>query len=401
VSNPLAIMAVTAAFAQLLKRVLEDPDLAGAKVTHERPVDATEAGRRLNLFLFQVSANPALRNSDLPFRDNNGGLVAQPVTALNLHYLLTTYGKSDSELDAHHLLAHAMSIVHDNGVLTRAQIRSALGSLPTLPELQKSDLADQVEPVKLTPLAMTMEEHFKLWSTFQAPYRLSVGYEASVVLVERRKPARPLLPVRRAAVTAVPLRRPRIDAVVPQIVTVGEAVTLSGQDLRGTGAKVRFASGDIPPGAGPEGGLRVTPPATLRAGVHTLQVVHELRYGDPPTARAGFESNAVPFMRAPRITTPSPLTVARGASLTVGVTLPVGRAQRAALLLGGVSIPLGPRPQTPETTNDLTFPIPADMPVGRYLVRVQVDGADSPLEVETDPQSPDFDAYVAPVVDVT
>jgi hypothetical protein len=406
VSDTLAISAVTAAFGELLKRVLENPDLAGKGVTIQRPIEAAADGdRRLNLFLFQVTPNAALRDADLPTRDRAGALTRQPVVALNLHYLVTSFGKAGSELDAHYLLGHAMSIVHDNGVLTRAHIRNALKAFTSMPELSKSDLADQLEPVRLTPLPMTQEEHFKLWSTFNTPYRLSVGYEASLVMIERKRSVKPTLPVRTPVVAVVPLRRPRVESVTPQIVTLGEAVVLAGQDLTGPGSRVRFGTQEVPPTALPDGRLKVMPPASLRAGVQTLQVVHQLRYGKPPGPRAGFESNTVPFVRAPRITTAPPISVARNSDLTLAITPPVGRAQRAALLLGDRSIAIVPRPVKPDpsddTTHDLTFPIPADMPTGTFLARVQIDGADSPLELETDPNDPRFDQYVLPVVTVT
>jgi hypothetical protein len=401
VSNTFAIVAVTAAFSQLLQRVTENPDLAGATVTNERPNEATEAGRRLNLFLFQVSPNPALRNSDLPFRGGNGDIVRQPVLALNLHYLVTAFGRSDSELDAHLVLAQGMSIVHDNSVLTRSHIRAALGAYQTFPELQKSDLPDQMEPVKLSPLTMTQEEHFKLWSTFQTPYRLSVGYEASLVMVERRKPARSAPRVRRPEVLAVPIRRPRIEELTPQILTVGETLTIEGGDLAGPGVKLRLKGGDVTPTVTPEGrltkvvGAAGDPP--LRAGIQSVQVVHEVELGSPPAPHRGFESNQAAFMLAPKLQPPIPTTVSRGQTLTLNVDPPVGRAQEAALLIGDRAIAIPPRPAPPagtETTTSLAFPVPSTTPTGSFLMRLQIDGAESPLEVQND-------AYSGPKVQIT
>ncbi len=51
-------------------------------------VGATEQPQ-LNLFLYYVSINPALRNLDLPSLDGAGHKVSNPPLALNLHYLVS------------------------------------------------------------------------------------------------------------------------------------------------------------------------------------------------------------------------------------------------------------------------------------------------------------------------
>jgi hypothetical protein len=55
-------------------------------------------------------------------------------------------------------------------------------------DLGTSDLAEQAELVKLTPVPMGLEELHNLWfGFFQAPYFLSMVYQASVVLIEGKK----------------------------------------------------------------------------------------------------------------------------------------------------------------------------------------------------------------------
>ena len=49
----------------------------------------------------------------------------------------------------------------------------------------------------------------------------------------------------------------------------------------------------------------------------------------------------------------------------------------------------------------LGFPIPATFPTGDYLLRLRVDGAESPLETDTDPNSPTFNQYIGPKVTIT
>ncbi|MDP8993240.1 MAG: Pvc16 family protein [Actinomycetota bacterium] len=414
-----AIAAVTASMIQLLGRVIEDEDLGGAKVEYKRPSELPASGRILNLYLFGVAPNPAYRNADLPFRDSNGARVGQPVLALNLSYLLTAMGDRNDELDAHHLLGHAMSIVHDNAVMTRDHVRRALAGF-TFPALAKSDLADQVEPVKLTPLALGNEEISKLWPAFNTSYRLSVAYEASLVLIQRQRPVRAAPRVRRAGVHAVPMRRPVIDSLDPQIARVGQTLTIRGHALGALeGTRVRFPSGPADPNSVRDNRLEVLLPGGLRAGPNTVQVLHQVRMGDPPAPgqppplHRGFESNTGVFVLVPEITTPLPdppnlRTVARGTDLSLTVRPPVARDQPVALILGEHVIEdvVRPRPPAvpPETTTTLTFRIPpaaSGFPAGAFLVQVRVEGAESPLQLQADPTLPSYNQYVGPKVQVT
>ena len=398
-SNPFAIAAVTATLSQLVGRVTEDPTLAGVSLT-TRALDLarTDSSRQLNLFLYDVTPNGAWRNADLPVRSAEGDLVSQPVLALNLHYLLTAYGLNNDDVDAHHLLAHAMSLVNDNAVLTRDQIRASIRAQPAV---GLSDLADQVELVKLSLHPTTIEELFKLWSTFQTQYRLSVAYEATVVLIERPHRPKAALPVHAANLYVLPIRLPLIETADPQILTAGQTLTIRGLNLRGDVVKVRF--GLVPPVA-PDSisdrSLVVTLPVGLPAGVNTVQVVHELNIGTPPAAHRGFESNVAAFILAPRITTPPPITVERGTTLVLSIEPSVMLSQRVALLVGDreIALPI-PTPGSPPT-GTLNIEIPSDFPTGNFLLRVRVDGAESPLEVDTNENSPTFNQYIGPMITI-
>jgi hypothetical protein len=90
------------------------------------------------------------------------------------------------------------------------------------------------------------------------------------------------------------------------------------------------------------------------------------------------------FVLSPEITTPAPIAAPRNTTLTLAVNPPVGRAQRATLLAGSGTISIAARPAAgPDTTPTLDFPIPDDFPTGpSLLLRVQIDGAQSPLDVD-------------------
>jgi hypothetical protein len=150
--------------------------------------------------------------------------------------------------------------------------------------------------------------------------------------------------------------------------------------------------------------ITVNAPDGLFAGINTVKIVHQLDLGTGPSAEphGGFTSNVAAFILAPEIKTVPPITAARGATLTLAVDPPVGRAQRVALLADDSTITIPSRPASgPATTTSLDFPIPADFPIsadfptGTFLLRVQVDGADSPLATDA------TGAYDKPTVKIT
>src|SRR5215813_1058101 len=133
----------------------------------------------------------ALPISDLPSRSAvTGERLSNAPLALDLHYVLTAYGKADFQAEI--LLGYAMHLLHERPVLDRAAIRRALNPSPLdvsmLPPafqaLTASDLADQVELIKITPATMSSDDMSKLWAAIQSHYRPSSAYQVSVVLIE-------------------------------------------------------------------------------------------------------------------------------------------------------------------------------------------------------------------------
>jgi hypothetical protein len=377
------------------------------------PPDRVETGAKeqnqINLFLFQVTPNPGWRNMGLPSRAGGGERVSNPPLALDLHYLLTAYGQE--QFNAEILLGYAMHLLHEKPVLTRQEIRSALavpspvtgGILPpAFKEGAAADLADQVEQIKITPQILNTEELSKLWTAFQGHYRPTTAYQVSVVLIESRRPTLAPLPVRERKLHVLPFRQPVIASVEPQIVQASSTLAISGQNLQSPRVKVGFGAVSADPDLVSDRRLDVTLPVDLLAGVNTVQVIHELDFGIPSEPHRGFESNVAAFVLAPRITTtPEPprdaILATRGAPLLLALEPPVGPSQQVRLLIGDRAILLAPRPPTDPPAANLSFPIPADLPVGTFLLRVQVDGAESGLELSADS---DDTKYIGPNVEV-
>ena len=96
----------------------------------------------------------------------------------------------------------------------------------------------------------------------------------------------------------------------------------------------------------------------------------------------------------------------RSASVSLTVRPAVGSQQRVALLLNELTA--GAPDRTPAAFSFLLPPREADatsltVPVsglrpGTYLVRLQVDGAESVPEVDEDPASPTFELVIGPRV---
>ena len=406
-SNTLAIAAVTQTFSDLLRNVQDNPALGPTTVTNAPPdqaaPDPQQPERRLNLYLYQVSPNCGWNNADLPIRDANGNLINQPVLALDLHYLLTAYGLG-SEIDTHHLMAHAMSIVHDTGYLDRSAIETSVNA-PGSP-VAGADLADQIELVKLAPQMLTEEDLYRLWTVFQTSYRLSVGYQASVVLIQRTAQIQSGPPVRVPQITATPMRAPQIASVSPQPASIPGTLTITGEGLMAPGSFVRLPSGDITPDVGSISStqIEIALPATLGAGQNTVQVIEPVTLEGSAETRPLFTSNTFPFMIAPSIENipAGGLIATAGQNLTIDVSPAILPSDAVVLFIGSTGIgrtldPTAP-PDTPATS--ATFAIPSTLPTGSALVTLQVGGVSSQLEVDSDPTSPTFGSYIGPTVTV-
>lgn len=404
-SNALAIASVTRGLRALVNQALQAPlpaNLPADTVPTTQiqvttlPLDKVRTfsanGNLLNLYLYSTVPNPALSNGMPPRGGPAGG---EPPLALNLHYMLTAFGQDDNELIAQLLLGRAMLALHDNPLLMPSDLADALGA---------ADVQDQIERVRITPHSLGFEEMSKLWMAYQTQYRLSAAYEASVVLIDSARPAKVAPPVRAASIVVAPFRTPTIDQVTPQVAASGATMTLAGSNLGAATTQVVVAGLRVTPSTIGDRTLSFTLPAGVPAGVNTVQVVQEVPLGSPPVVHpgVGFESNAAAFMLSPSITTASPISVARGAVLQLAVAPPVGRSQRAVLLLDDQQVASAPHaPGDPDTSGTVSFPIPSAFVARSYLARVMIDGACSALVTDTTPASPTFNQFVGPTVTLT
>jgi hypothetical protein len=422
-SSQLAIASVTAMLRNLLDNAMVDDHVVNAvgnvKVSALAPdliALAADAPSQLNLFLYHVTPNPGWRNVGLPSRDDRGDRRTNPPLALDLHYLLTAY--ASRELHAEILLGYGMQLLHETPGLSREAIRRGLNvpdlvqpspddSLPAdLRAIATSELAEQVETIKITPEAMGAEEMSKLWGALQSKYRPSASYSVSVVLIEAKRPTRVPLPVRLPSVYVTPFSAPRIERVLSQEtaggplltgvpILAGQRLVLQGVQLKGERTLVRIGAATVLPDVATlrDSQIVVQLPADLPAGLLSAQVVHEQLLGEPPRPHTSVASNLAPFVLRPAILNAG--ATSGPPALHLDVEPPLAPAQQAIVFLNERSLPSSP--PASQAPRAYSFSVPRrppgsppgpvtriDVPVngvapGRYLVRLQVDGAESPV----------------------
>ncbi len=430
-STALAIASVTHVLKDLLNNGLIDHDVSGAiggnvTVTALPPdrIDTTPTNTQsqLNLFMYQVTPNQGWSNVGLPSRDGRGTRLSNPPLALNLHYLLTAYGVN--ELHSEILLGYGMQLLHETPALGRDAVRKALappstvsaGGLPAeLRALSTSELAEQVEQIKIAPVTLNTEELSKLWTAFQAKYRPTYAYQVTVVLIESKKSTKSALPVQERMIYVLPFKKPEIEnihsqklssepIVENQKILAGYNLVIVGRQLRGDDVLVNIGGIEETPASEDisDKQIIITLPIGLKAGIQGVQVIHRTLMGSPPEPHQGVVSNVAAFVLSPKIEAKNITNVhgtgddLRSADIELTVKPAVHEKQRVVLLLNELKaypadtkLPLSysfiappvPPVRPPVPIKDLTIPI-SGVKAGNYLARIQVDGAESPLETD-------------------
>jgi Pvc16 N-terminal domain len=401
-SNALAIAAVTETLVTLLQDNIGGAHIGSALVSNLSPdLGQTLPAVGVNVFLYQVTPNAALRNADLPTRAADGiTLLRKPTAALDLHYLLTFYG-DDKFLEPQRLLGAVTLYLHANPTLQRSQIQPVAIDAHTSVD---SNLANQPELVRFTPVAFSLEELSKLWSfLFKIDYVLSTAYVASVVLIETDDatppPALPVVSINLAAQT---MRQPVITQVTASPnangpIIAGGDIALNGRLLtapeHGVTQVLIGGAAQTPASIAPNR-ITLPLPSGLAAGPQTAQILQPLMLGVPPVLHpgTGTASGIASFVLSPVIApaaTPSGFAIELqtavsppGQVLAVTLLPKVLAGQRALLQMlpndGSGAARLFDGGTIPADTDTVTFPI-TGLPSGTYAVRVLIDGAQSPL----------------------
>lgn len=365
---------------------------------------------QLNIFLHQVTPNPSYRNSDQPTRNPQGRLNQKPALVVDMHYLMTAYGAQ--ALFPEVLLGHAALLLHEEPVLTRDHIRAAL--VPPIPALiAASGIDEQIELIRISPEAISSEEMSRMWSALDAQYRPSMAYKASVAFIESAASPGTALPATRRTISVLPTLGAELTGVTPagssaNVFTMADTAEIGGSGLETAGLTLSF--GDIshtPTPAQVRPSVISVPLGDLASaplpGLVPLRAVISPEMGTPPVPHAALVSNTISMPLAATFThvlTPDTERIVDGVTYRSGdlalTTSPaIGQRQNVTLVLNQIGAPPNaparqytlnaPRdngvipPAT--TTTQLTFRY-TDVAAGDYLLRLRVDGVDSPLTTD-------------------
>lgn len=415
-SNYLAIATVTAALGRIVHGAAETSGVGSVGLDFGRPnvPGDGQTARKVQIYLYQVSPNAALRNSDLPTRGLEGKLVNRPQAALDLHYLLAFYGNQQT-LEPERMLGAVARNLHARPLLSRQAIQDAITNHP---ELKDSNLADTIERVRFTSAAISLDELSKLWSVFfQTPHALSVVYHANVVLIEAEESGPSALPVLRRgpqdrgvetapnaqspfpALESIHIGHPEDVGVEPlphsySGAQLGAYLILRGTNFTGDTVDVEFRHSrfseiihpqylapkkvTVPPTDRTSTEVRVAAPNDVaaqtewRAGPYTVSVIVS-------SVGKTHLTNALPLLLAPRISNispPNPISrdVSGNATLTLTASPRVLPTQTATLLVAEREIAAEPRTAD---TDPLQFVVLDAPVVNDAVVRLRVDGMDS------------------------
>jgi hypothetical protein len=397
-SSPDALATVTATLRHLLTP-------AAATVSTKPPSIARvgENGEQINIFLYNTHYNPAFSNFPMPGEARSGENTHPPLP-LVLNYLITAYGANDDDISGQQLMGRAMSILHDHPLLGRSDIE---GITPD------SRLQQQIERVRITPATLSLDDMSKLWTSLHsAEYRLSTGYQVSVVLIESTRVNRAPLPVlkrgeqdRGADLTAAPspaisgLRFPNQKPAAE----FGDVITILGEHLVGDDIVISFQHPllDDPISVPPESDRTETEIAVRipsqaddaaigskwPAGFYTVSLV--IQRPDILT----WTSNALAMPLSPKIQSVNPTTAPAGnVVLTIDCLPQILPDQRVLLLFGDRTIKANPfvMPVDPTALTTLTFAVEnAAARATPYVLRLRVDGTDS-IPVDFSGDTPQF-----------
>jgi hypothetical protein len=142
------------------------------------PADAIpDSPALIHLYLYRVIQSPFVRNADFP-RPTPGTLQGPPV-GLNLFYLITPYGSGQLQIQM--MLGEVVRAFHEQPIID--------------PALFDVALQGTTEDLRVVPHSLGLEQMTELWRSFhERSYRLSLTYEASLVLIDSRV-SRAVVPV--------------------------------------------------------------------------------------------------------------------------------------------------------------------------------------------------------------
>lgn len=418
-SNELAIATVTATIQKIIQNAIEIK-VPGTLVTKADPPARGEGipKKQINIHMCQAGIYIPLQNNDSPQRPKGSNGEKQTQTPLELYYLISFHGNQEKS-EPQILMATTIGAIRDNPTFDREMIDAAIND-PENDYLLNSNLSEQVGQINVAASKMKSSEMQKFWSSyFGLPAPLFFVFEVNAILIDGIRPGRKALPVRGIAfygtTTALSISKFVSNTGTNQPVLSNGILVIHGTNFDSSNLYVKIGDTKLKPHKLESQKIKLDLTAlsndergALRAGVQSLQVFQQVPKQAKYEPQRVTSSNVVPFVLCPKVVTAKVANISENehgiltAEIKVELDLTVGVTQRVLLFLNERSAPLeaayifNANPRL-EDGKVITFTI-NDVKRGEYLVRVQVDGAESTLEVDTQPQSQTFDQYISPIV---
>lgn len=411
-----AIAGVSRTLQALLRDRMEQEDVDVTLAPPDVKLEGTKSERRVNLYLFQVIENAALKNQEVPTQ-GHPGRYGHPPLSLDLLYLMTahrtTENVEDADLVCQELLGDAMRVLHDQAIVTdKAMTKRTDDVVAGYPILDQS-LLHQFEKIRISLEPAPLEDMTKIWSALPAAnFRRGVVYRVSVVQIEGRAARHIALPVQKRRIIATTTRRPEIldvyrepllktDPPRDQRVSVGDKIVIEGHNFIADGVSVRL--GDAAPITiapidvnGSRIAAKIPDDAKLQPGSLKVQVVTVVSMeavegglkdrGTLKSCQRSLHSNLGLLQLTPAISSVEPTQGSSADLMTITGSRLYREGGTTYVLIGDAAIEVKPPPDgdswKPPEPSSIQIPLskfvetlPVPLPTGvEFPVRVQVNG---------------------------
>ena len=360
----------------------------GINVLIGRPEQNAGGSHNLNLFLYEISYDPHLKNFSL----DEG---QKPPLWLVLKYALTAYdvltGESDSAA-AHEDLGLALRAIYEDDLLKLDGL-SATNILPAL-EGNPEELHVTFDESPVDLLARLMQGS-------DEKLRLSIAFQVRPVMIASAEPPDYSLLVgvdytqtpvsetpQPVGLDIIPSLGAFISEIEPKGFEVGETVTIRGTDLHLSGLSVRLGTVDLPVTLQRPDELRfvvsgaLINAAGISAGSHPVSVIQTLPTGKIRRSNM-LIGNLVPTLTAANIVPPPGVFATidfTGVLLgndTDDTVLAFYQNGRVVRMFDVLTLPPAP-PPVPQTARRLVMTANDVVPPGEYLMILRVNGQQAP-----------------------
>ncbi len=397
-SNQLAIATVSGALRQIVLNAVSGAVSGSVAIHFGRPPATASPPLLVNIYLYRVVPNGALRNDDLPTRDGSGRPSRRPRAAIDLHYLISFYGDA-ATLEPERMLASVVRDLHARPVVGSQLIADAVAGSGGV--LAATDLATADEPVRFSLEMLSLDDLARLWSLMvQSPHAVSIGYLAQPVILDALEQGTTALPVlRRGAddqgvdtatgpfptldaawigVAAALARTPRPASL--RAGRFGTVLLLTGSNLGGETLTLTFRHRLLPQvdllvaaDARSPAQASVTVDAPPLTAAQWAAGLYEVT-ATTASGGATLTSPVFAWLLAPQITAIAHAAAGSATTVSITCTPPVLPDQPATLRIGLREVPATARAAATDTLDFVFDPAPV---AAAELVWLRVDGAES------------------------